>query len=240
MSDKVELDWALRDLVTANRILAREGVLDGFGHVSIRHPSNRKRYFLSRSRSPELVTRDDLMEFTLDNEPIDQRGRAMYAERPIHGCLYQMRPEVNAVCHNHANSLIPFGVTGMQLRPIFHMASVIGPNVPIWDIRKEFGDTNLLVTDKMQGKSLARSLKKGRVALMRGHGSVVTGTSLRETVFTAIYLQINADLQMKSQGMGDVDFLSAGEIDRASKLLFQDLSQDRAWDYWSSRAGFPG
>ncbi len=239
MSEKNEIEAALLELVTANRILAREGVLDAFGHVSVRHPTNPKHYFMARSRGPELVTLDDLMEFTLDNQPLDQRGRAMYAERPIHGCIYQLRPEMNAVCHNHAHSLIPFGVTGTQLRPVFHMASVIGNSVPIWDIRKEFGDTNLLVTDQAQGTSLARSLEQGRVALMRGHGSVVAGRSLRETVFTAVYLQVNADLLLKSHSLGEVTFLSPGEVDYASKLLFQSLSQDRAWEYWCRRAGSP-
>lgn len=238
MSEAKMLETALNDLVIGNRILAREGVLDGFGHISIRHPSDPKRYFLARSRSPELVTREDVMEFDLDSNPIDQRGRAIYAERPIHGCIYQMRPEMNSVCHNHAQSLIPFGVTGGELKPIFHMASVIGEKVPIWDIRAEFGDTNLLVTNQPQGRSLAQCLGNCSVALMRGHGSVVAGRSLRETVFTAVYLQINADLLMKARQMGEVTFLSPGEIDQASQLLFSPLSQNRAWEYWSRRAGF--
>ncbi|MBI3706215.1 MAG: class II aldolase/adducin family protein [Proteobacteria bacterium] len=240
MTQTVELRAALRDLVIANRILAREGVIDGFGHISIRHPGDPKRYFLSRSRSPELVTIDDLMEFALDNEPIDQRGRAMYAERPIHGSLYAARSDINSVCHNHAHSLIPFGVTGTKLRPIIHMAAMIGAEVPIWDIRDEFGDTNLLVTTREQGNSLARGVGAGRVALMRGHGATVGGRTVRETVFTAIYLQVNAGLLLQARNLGEVKGLSPGEIKLTADALSGALSQDRAWEYWSSRAGFSG
>jgi HCOMODA/2-hydroxy-3-carboxy-muconic semialdehyde decarboxylase len=240
MTQTVELRAALRDLVIANRILAREGVLDGFGHVSIRHPGNPQRYFLSRSRGPELVTVDDLMEFTLDNEPIDQRGRAMYAERPIHGSLYTARPDVNSICHNHAHSLIPFGVTGTRMRPILHMAAAIGADVPIWDIRDEFGDTNMLVTTRDQGNSLARAVGQGRVTLMRGHGATVAGRTLRETVFTSIYLQVNAGLLLQAHALGEAKGLSPGEIKLTADMVLSPLAQERAWEYWCARAGFSG
>jgi len=240
MSDPGALAHVLRDLVIANRILANEGVLDGFGHVSVRHPQDPGRYFLSRSRGPELVTKDDLIEFTLDNAPIDQNGRPMYAERAIHGSIYEARPEVQAVCHNHALSLIPFGVSSEPLCPVFHMGAVIGATVPVWDIRDEFGDTHMLVVTRAQGASLARTLGAGRVALMRGHGSVVAARSLREAVFTAIYLQVNAELLQRARALGQPKLLSPGEVDKASALLSETLSQDRAWDYWCARAGFRG
>jgi ribulose-5-phosphate 4-epimerase/fuculose-1-phosphate aldolase len=240
MSDTSRVELALKDLVIANRILAREGVLDGFGHVSIRHPSDPGRYFMSRSRAPELVTRDDLIEFKLDSTAINSNGRAMYAERQIHGCIYQLRPDVMSVCHNHAHSLLPFGVTGTMIKPIFHMASVIGEEVPIWDIRDEFGDTNLLVTDAPKGMALARSLGNRSSALMRGHGGVVVGHTLRQAVFTAIYFQQNAELILRARELGDIRYLSPGEVKAASELLFQPLSQDRSWEYWAHRAGFSG
>ena len=236
-SNNVAVESALADLVRANRILANEGVMDGFGHVSIRHPADPGRYILSRSLSPELVTRDDLMEFSLDDRPVDPRGRSMYAERAIHGGIYRARPEVNAVVHNHSTALIPFGVTGMPLRAIFHMGAVIGSEVPIWDSRPEFGDTNLLVTDHEKGMSLAKALGPRRAALMRGHGCVVTGESVREAVFVAVYMQANAELVMRSRSLGEVNYLSDGEIRLAADHLFKPLSQDRAWEYWSRRAG---
>jgi ribulose-5-phosphate 4-epimerase/fuculose-1-phosphate aldolase len=148
---------ALRDLVIANRILAAHNVLDAFGHVSIRHPEHPDTYFLARSKGPAGVTLDDLIEFTLDSEPINQNGRAMYAERQIHGKIYTARPDVNAVCHNHSAATIPFGVTKTPMKPIFHMGSVIGSDVPKWDIAKEFGDTNLLVTTPNKARRLRRS-----------------------------------------------------------------------------------
>jgi HCOMODA/2-hydroxy-3-carboxy-muconic semialdehyde decarboxylase len=227
------MEDALRDLVIANRILAAHDVVDAFGHVSIRHPERPDRYFLARSRGPAGVTRDDLIEFTLDNEPIDQNGRAMYAERAIHGGIYQARADAMAVCHNHSAATIPFGVTGVPMRPIFHMGSVIGTTVPTWDIADEFGDTNLLVTTHDQGASLAKTLAGGRVVLMRGHGTAVAGRTLKEVVFTCIYLQKNAELVTTARTFGDVRYLSAGEVERAAMLLSEPLSQNRAWEEWS-------
>jgi ribulose-5-phosphate 4-epimerase/fuculose-1-phosphate aldolase len=241
--DKTELGApieALRDLVIANRILASKKILDAFGHVSIRHPADPQRFIMSRSRGPALVRVEDLMEFTLDCEPVDQRGRAMYAERQIHGAIYRARPDVGAVCHHHANSLIPFGVTNAQLRPIFHMASTIGTKVPVWDIREDFGDTNLLVTKSDQGDSLARALGPNRVVLMRGHGAAVASKTVREVVFTSIYMQVNAELVMAARNLGEIRFLSDGEIAQASEMLFSPLSQERSWQTWVSEAGFDG
>ncbi len=232
------LDAALADLVIANRILANEGVIDAFGHVSIRHPERDDRYFLARSRSPELVERGDILEFDLDSNPIDPDGRTMYSERPIHGCIYKARPEVKAVCHNHAHSLIPFGVTGSEIKPIWHVAGSIGAEVPIWDIREEFGETDLLVTNNDLGGSLAKKLAKNRCALMRGHGAVVTGLTLKATVFVAIYLMANAKLLKEAREMGQVRYLSEGEVKLTEQMNFKERSQNRAWEYWARRAGF--
>jgi ribulose-5-phosphate 4-epimerase/fuculose-1-phosphate aldolase len=201
MSDNTVLETSLRDLVLANRILAHEGVLDAFGHVSIRNPINPDHYFMACSRSPELVTLHDLIEFRLDSQPINQNGRAVYAERQIHGCIYQARPEVMAVCHNHAHDLIPFGVTGNTLRPILHVGAVMGEDAPIWDIRDEFGDTDMLVTDAAKGNSLVRCLGARRVALMRGHGAVVACCGLKEVVFVSNYMHVNAQLLLKAKSL---------------------------------------
>jgi HCOMODA/2-hydroxy-3-carboxy-muconic semialdehyde decarboxylase len=232
------VEAALADLVIANRILANEGVIDAFGHVSIRHPERDDRYFLARSRSPELVERGDILEFDLDSNPISPDGRTMYSERPIHGCIYKARPEVKAVCHNHAHSLIPFGVTGGEIKPIWHVAGSIGAEVPIWDIREEFGETDLLVTNNDTGGSLARKLGRNRCALMRGHGAVVAAHTLKATVFTAIYLMANAKLLKEAREMGQVTYLSPGEVKLTEEMNFKERSQNRAWEYWARRAGF--
>lgn len=228
---------AMRAVMVANRILAHEGVVDAFGHVSLRHPENPERYLMSRSRSPELVTLDDIMEFMLDGEPIDPRGRAMYAERFIHGAIYERRPEVMSVVHNHSHAIIPFGVTGTALRPVFHVGAMIGADIPVWDIRDKFGDTNLLVVNMEQGRDLAVTMGENHVALMRGHGCAVSGRTVQEAVMTSIYLQVNANLQMAAMALGDVTYLSQGEIRQCLELFAGELSVTRAWEYFRVRAG---
>jgi ribulose-5-phosphate 4-epimerase/fuculose-1-phosphate aldolase len=240
-----DLDQALWDLAVANRILEREDVVDAFGHVSIRHPGNPERYFLSQSRSPGIVNRADLMEYTLDNAPLDQRDRPIYAERPIHGAIYESRPDVMAVIHNHSHAVIPFGVTGRPLHQILHVAGGItgdgGAEVPVWDIRTKFGDTNLLVTTQDQGRDLASFLDGGAVALMRGHGCVVAAETLKRAVHLAIYLQVNARLVLDCQLLGgDMITLSPGEVAATAEMTALPLVAERTWDYWCARADLEG
>lgn len=229
----------IRDLVIANRILAHEGVVDGFGHVSVRHPEKPDRYLISRSRSPELVTVDDIMELGLDGQPITHDDRPLYSERFIHAAVFEYRPEVKAVVHHHAYDLIPFGVTGVPLQPIFHAAARIGNHVPIWDIANKFGeDTNMLVTDLAKGRDLAQTLGLARLVLMRGHGTTVVAGSLHDAVLTSIFAQVNARLQMQSMSMGRVQFLKPGEIANAGNMEGKRAaSRDRQWEYYRQRAG---
>jgi HCOMODA/2-hydroxy-3-carboxy-muconic semialdehyde decarboxylase len=231
------LTAALEDLVTANRALANEQVLDGFGHISIRHPERPDRYFLSRSRSPELVTVEDLLEFDLDSNPVDQRGRAMYAERPIHGEILKARPDVNAVIHHHSHPVLTFCFTKAKLRPVFHMGGVMGRQVPDWDIRDKFGETNLLVVTKEQGADLAQALGPNRMVLLRRHGCVVAGKDLKQAVFTAVYSADNAKLQLAGMAAGGCEFLSDGEIEESGGLLEMPVAINRAWEYWARRCG---
>ena len=231
------VEQALKELVVANRILAHEEVLDAYGHVSIRHPERPDRFFLSCSRAPELVTVGDLMEYDLDCTPIDQQGRMMVAERPIHGAVYKARPDVMAVVHNHAHELIPFSVTEVKLRPLFHMAASLGREVPVWDIRDRFGDTDMLVRTMDQGLDLARTLGPRRVALMRGHGSVVAAASMREAVVTAVYLMVNARMQDRAMSYGPINYLSEGEIEKMFHAIMAPTSINRAWEYWARRCG---
>jgi ribulose-5-phosphate 4-epimerase/fuculose-1-phosphate aldolase len=233
-----DLDALARELVTANHILAREGVTDALGHISVRHPDRPDRFFLSCSRSPELVKLDDIMEYDLDCNPIDQRGRTMYFERPIHGAIYQARPDVVSVVHNHACEVIPFGLTRRPLRPCVHPAAGIGAHVPVWDSRTSFGDTNLLITDMEKGKDLARGMGESNSVLMRGHGCVVVGGSIRQAVLNAVYFKINASLVLQCLQIGDdITYLSDGEIELTRKIVYADNSVTRMWDYWSRRCG---
>jgi ribulose-5-phosphate 4-epimerase/fuculose-1-phosphate aldolase len=230
------LQEALDELVTANRILAREGVVDAFGHVSIRDPESPDRYILSRARAPECIDVEDLMHFALDGTALDAAGRKPYAERFIHGAVYESRPEIQAVVHNHSPSVIPFGITGTPLKPVMHMCASMGARVPLWDSRTAFGDTNLLVTSMTMARDLAAALGTGRIALMRGHGCVVAGASLREVVFNAVYLELNANLQLRAAALGPINFLSEGEIDAVLRTR-GSFTYERAWEYWCRRAG---
>jgi ribulose-5-phosphate 4-epimerase/fuculose-1-phosphate aldolase len=228
----------LEDLVIANRILAREGVVDGFGHISMRHPERADRFFMSRSRSPELVGLDDIMEFDLDCNPIDQRGRTMYGERPIRGAIYQCRPDVDSVVHNHAHEVIPYSVTKVPMRQVIHTAGGMGRKVPVWDIRDEFGDTDLLVRTLEQGRSLAKSLGDNAAALMRGHGCVVTGKTVRDAVRISVYLMVNARLQTEATRLGEITFLSENEIVATAEMTASPLAANRVWEYWVRRSGY--
>jgi ribulose-5-phosphate 4-epimerase/fuculose-1-phosphate aldolase len=240
MSVKKSVDSVLRDLVMANRILAREGIIDDFGHVSVRHPEDPGRYFLSRSRSPEIVTMDDIVEFTLDGEPVRPEKRNLYKERALHGTIYMARPDVQAVAHHHARSILPFTITDLRLRPVFHMASVIGAEVPKWDSQAEFGDTNMLVDDLPKGHSLARALGSGTTAILRGHGSVCAAHSLAAVCFTSIYLAENAKVLLETLPHGEPTYLTPGEVEQTAQMLLSDLPMERAWAYYTARAGFAG
>jgi HCOMODA/2-hydroxy-3-carboxy-muconic semialdehyde decarboxylase len=227
----------LRDLVLANRILAHEGVVDAFGHVSIRRPDDSHCFIISRSLGPELVTEDDLQVFSLDGQQVGGNPGAPYAERFIHAAVYEARPEVQAVCHNHAPSVIPFSVTGVPLRPIFHLAAPIGAEIPVWDIATEFGETDMLVRNAEQGRSLARTLGGRRVALMRGHGSVVAGADVRSLTSACVYLEQNARLLLQALALGEVRYLSVGEVEQAGDSSGTSLGTERAWGAWSRRVG---
>jgi ribulose-5-phosphate 4-epimerase/fuculose-1-phosphate aldolase len=237
---------AIRELVVANRILGNEGVVDAFGHISVRHPDNAGRYFLACSRSPGLVTEQDIVEFDLDSNRLDSTDRAIYAERFIHGCIYKARPDVMSVCHSHAHAVVPFTVTNTPIEPIWVMASGSGAGVPNWDIRDEFpNEGTMLVINDATGRSLAKTLGNGRVCLLRGHGAVIATGNLKATVMVSIGLMCNAQMLIQAhtllQGRGDaaVKHLSPAEIEATSKILLGPLGLDRAWEYWRVRAGFP-
>jgi HCOMODA/2-hydroxy-3-carboxy-muconic semialdehyde decarboxylase len=238
MADIAEL---VEDIVAANRILAHEGICDAFGHVSVRHPDHPDRYLLSRARAPELIEAADIEEYALDGTPLSPGARKPYLERYIHGAIYEARPEVVSVVHSHARSVVPFTVSkATRLRPLMHSCATIGHEVPVWDTRRRFGDTTLLICDMPMGRDLAEGLGRGNAVLMRGHGSTVVGRSLKEAVYTAIYLEVNARMQIEARHLGEVEFLSPGEVERINARLLDGLPGEgfgRAWDYWCRRAG---
>jgi ribulose-5-phosphate 4-epimerase/fuculose-1-phosphate aldolase len=221
----------LHELIVATRILANENVLDAFGHVSVRHPRDPQRYFISRHQAPELAEVSDLVELDLESEPVKPTEFRLYSERVIHGEIYKARPEVNAVCHHHAHAVLPYAISGQDLLPVFHLGAVIG-HVPFWDQRDEFGDTNLLVVKPEEGASLARALGPHWMVLMRRHGATVAGTSLRELTFRTVFSCDNARLQSQAMAHGHLDSLSPGEIKLSSAHQLRPPSSNRAWNYW--------
>ena len=218
------------ELVVANHILANEGVLDGFGHVSVRNPANPNRYFLARAGAPALVTACDITEYDLDSQPVTTTSGTGYLERFIHGEIYKLRPDVMAVVHCHCPDVIPFGATSVPMQPMYHMGSFIAEGVPVWDIRTA-GGTDMLVRDTQLGRALAQALGNKSAALMRGHGAAVAATSLHLVVGKAYYLNLNARLQMQAMqlGGGKVTYLNPEE----AKNSAQDY--ERSWDFWKSR-----
>jgi ribulose-5-phosphate 4-epimerase/fuculose-1-phosphate aldolase len=225
----------IEDLVAANRILADQNVLDGYGHVSARHDRDPARFLMSRSLAPELVTAADIMEYDQDSEPVDPRGRSSYLERFIHGEIYRARPDVQAVVHSHSPSVIPFGVTGVPLRPLYHMSAFLADGAPVWDIRAAAGgDTDMLVRTRALGGALARTLGSHVVALMRGHGVVTVAGGLPLVVFRSVYTEVNARLQAQALGLGGaVTYLSPEEAKRAEASVAGTVA--RPWELWKRK-----
>ena len=225
----------LEDLALANHILVNQGVLDGFGHISVRHPHNPQRFFIARSMAPALVEVQDIVEVDLDGNVHDAQGRRTYVERFIHSAIYKARPDVMSVVHSHSPAVIPFGVTGARLRPICHMSGFLGAVTPVFEIRLSAGEsTDLLISAQALGESLAAVLGQSNVALMRGHGSVAVGSSIQQVVYRAIYTENNARLQAMSMPLGEVSYLTDGEASATAAMNDQHL--DRPWQMWKRDA----
>ena len=226
----------IEDLVAANRILADQQVLDAYGHVSIRHPANPQRFLMGRNLAPALVKAEDIVEYDLDGNAVGApAGFTHFLERFIHAEIYRARADVNAVVHSHSPAIIPFGVTQAPLKPMYHIAAFLSPNVPVFEIRKAAGGmTNMLIGDGKLGKSLAEVLGPNNVVLMRGHGNVVVAPTLPLVVFRAVYTEVNARLQAQAIAIGGpITFLDPEEAEKANKVL--DQIHGRAWDLWKRK-----
>jgi ribulose-5-phosphate 4-epimerase/fuculose-1-phosphate aldolase len=224
-------------LVIANKILCAHGVVDAFGHVSVRHDKAPERFLLSRNLAPAQVSQSDIVEFDLSCNPVNASGRPVYLERFIHGSIYRARPDVLAIVHSHSHSVVPFGVSQTStLKSLWHMSSFLGDEVPVFEIRDIVGsDSDLLITSNKLGQALADSLGDGPVVLMRGHGATIVAPDLRLAVFRAIYTQLNAELQMLALALGVVTYLSAGEALSATRSVGSQA--DRAWNMWKKEIG---
>jgi HCOMODA/2-hydroxy-3-carboxy-muconic semialdehyde decarboxylase len=224
----------IADLVAGNRILAQEGIVDGYGHISVRHPGNRQRFLIARSVAPELVTAADILELDLSGEPIDNRGRTPYKERFIHSEIYRARNDVNAIVHCHTPSLIPFADSSVPLRPMYHQSAYLAAGVPVFEIRQAAGMTNMLVETAPLGAALAKALADKPAILMRGHGAVVTADSILNVVGRSIYLDLNARIQAQAIALGGkITYIDPEE---ARKYAATD-NYSRAWELWKRKAG---
>lgn len=227
----------LRELAIANRILAHEQVFDSYGHVSVRHPTKPERFYLAASVSPEQVRIEDILEYGIDGQPVSETARTQYSERFIHAAIYARRPDVYAVVHAHSEAVLPFTVSATKLRPLLHVAAIIGHDIPVWDMHDDFGDTDLLVVNPAHARSLAETLGDGRVVLMRGHGFTAAAASLELVVRVAIYLKVNALAQSAAMALGNVKFLSGGEVAAAEARMGSPKATSRVWENWAQRCG---
>ena len=227
---------AIDELVAANHILFDQGVVDGFGHVSVRHPASGDRFLLARSIAPALVTAADIMEFDLDANPLDAGGRALYLERFIHSEIYRARPDAGAVVHSHSPAVVPFSVArNVALRAVWHLGGILGEGCPVFEIREAAGPgTDLLIRNRALGAALAKSLGPGPVVLMRGHGCTVVGSTVRHAVFNAVYTELSAALQSEAMRLGAVTYLTRAEAEAAAACNAAQI--DRSWELWKMRA----
>ena len=224
----------LQDLAAASRILADQGVFDAAGHVSMRHPANPERFLMSRSLAPALVTADDIMEFTLDCEPCDARGRAAFIERYLHGEIYRARPDVMGVAHGHSPAVVPFGIVSTPMRATYHNAAFLAYGVPVFDIRDTFGATDIVINSSARGAALARVLADKAVVLLRAHGFVAVGPSLQAAVFRAIFTEVSARVQLQAEALGGP--LAALDDEEGRKADAINLATvGRSWEFWKRR-----
>lgn len=222
-------------LVYANRILYDQGIVDGLGHVSVRHPTQDGVFLLSCNRAPGLVKRQDIVCYDLDGNAVSDTTERPYLERFIHSEIYRARPDVVAVVHSHSPSVIPFAITHNPLKPVFHMSGFLGSGSAHFEIREAAGNSDMLIRSAYLGEALAKSLGKHNCVLMRGHGSTVVGSSLEQVVYRAIYAEVNAKLQLAANGLGEISFLNEEEAKLASDM--NDGQIPRSWNLWVTRLG---
>ena len=224
----------LEELAAASRILVDQGVFDAAGHVSLRHPGHPDRFLMSRSLAPALVTADDIMEFTLECDPMDPRGRQPFIERYLHGGIYKRRPDVMAVAHGHSAAVIPFGLVATPMRATYHNAAFLAAGVPVFDIRERFGATDIVISSAEKGAALAEALGDKAVLLLRAHGFVAVAPTLPSAVFRAIFTEVSARVQLQAAALGGpMAALDEEEGRKADAINLATVG--RSWELWKKR-----
>ena len=226
----------IADLVVANHILFDQGVVDAFGHISVRHDANPDRFLLARNMAPGRVAAADIVEFTLDGAPVNAHGRKVYLERFIHGEIFRRQPRVIAIVHSHSHAIVPLSVVkGVRLQAMFHMAGFVGQGAPVFEIRETGGDaTDLLISNNTLGAALAEKFDAADIVLMRGHGSTVVGGSIVQAVYRAVYAEVNARYQIEAMRLGDVTYLT--EAEGKACVANVEAQMQRPWDLWVEQA----
>lgn len=233
--DPALLEKLVEQLAVANRILYEQSIVDGFGHISVRHPASPGHFLLSCNRAPGLVTPDDILTYDLNGDLAVASDKRSYLERFIHSEIYKARPDVGSIVHSHSQSVIPFGVTGQRLRPVFHMSGFLGSGSALFEIRDAGGNTDMLIRDSGLGRALAQSLGRQNCVLMRGHGSTTVAPTIELAVYRAIYAEANAKLQLQAAALGPINFLNEEEAALAAATTEGQVL--RAWDLWRGRIG---
>ena len=223
-------DELIEDLLVGNRVLYKYGIVDAFGHISVRHQADPGKYVMSRHLAPGLVTAADLLTYDLDSNPVTPTAQRLYSERYIHGEIYKQRPDVHSIVHCHAPSLIPFGITRARLLPVYHMSSFLGDGVPTFEIRDTAGMTDMLIRTAPIGKALAADLGAKPMILMRGHGATMVGKTIRHAVYRAVYAAQNAQIQLEAMRLGEVTYLAPEEAERYERYIDEVIH--RPWNMW--------
>ena len=222
------------DLAAASRILADRGVFDAAGHVSMRHPHRADRFLMPRSLAPALVRADDIIELTFDGNPCDPLGGRPFVERFLHAEIYRARPDVGAIAHGHSPSVVPFGLVPVPLLATYHNAAFLAAGVPVFDIRHEFGVTDIVISDAARGAALARALGDKAVVLLRAHGFVAVGPTLPVAVFRAVFTEISARIQIHVATLGGSPAALDAEEGRLADAI-NVATVGRSWEFWKGR-----
>jgi len=240
MAKDPKIKAAVEQLVIANHILYDQGAVDGYGHISVRNPANPNTFFLARSVAPSVVQVEDIMEFDMNGKALNGDTRVAYGERFIHSGILKNRPDINSVIHGHAAPILPYGLTGTTLKPVYHMSSFLGEGAPIFEIRnfaKPNPDTDMFISSVDLGDALSQTMGLQYFVLMRGHGYAAGGDSIKKAVFRAIYAIQNASIQSEAIKMGQVQYLTPGEAATAQATIEKTI--ERPWQLWSERVKKP-
>ena len=206
------------DFITALRIISHEGLSDAFAHLSARTDGGDAMLFMPR-KSPALVNSNEL--FVVDFEkPVPQSS--------IHQAIYKSRGDVKAVFHFHSPAVILLSVIGQTIRPMHNYSAIFYEGVPLYTGTGQ-------VESPARAGEMAKLLGDAKAVILRGHGAVVVGQSIREVCMLAVYLEESARLQTEAMKLGTPMFVERDDAERIAKRTFKPASTDRAWEHFKAK-----